>query len=298
MRLSRIILATTLCVSLLSPATVFAGPGADTAEDIGVYFEPAGSFFFRNTLDTGGVDAQAFISPNAGFIQIAGDWDGDGDDGIGIYDTTTGGFFLVDTVSDSPGAPLASDYSFFLATDGANWLPIAGDWDGVGGDGVGIYNTTSGAMFLVDDATATGGVAVASDYSLFMSPDGANHLPLAGAWNGAANDGVGIYNTTSGTMFLADNANVTGGAFVGADETIFIDPAGANYRPVAGDWNDNGSDGVGIFSTTSGAFFLVNDATQGPGAAAPTDITASMIGSVSPLGGAGYLPVTGYWGLP
>jgi len=300
-RLPKLILAGILCSGLLAPSLAIAGGGSDTSEDPGVFFEPANSFFGRYSLTSGDVELSAFLTNTAGYLPVSGDWDGDGVDGIGIFNVTTGGFFLVDDYVDSPSAPLPADYSFFITTDGTDWLPFAGDWDGVGGDGIGIYNVVSGAMFLVNDVTATTpGQAAPADLSLFMVIDGPNWLPMAGGWDGAAADGVGVYNKTTGAMFLAVDATQGPSAPTPAVYSIFMDANGADYLPVAGDWNDNGSDGVGIYRTSdsSGSFFLANDATQGPSAAAPAEISLFIQGGVSPLGGPGFFPVVGYWGAP
>ena len=58
---------------------------------------------------------------------------------------------------------------------GGDWLPITGDWDGDvdEADGVGIYNKTTGTMFLVDDATqGVGAGSAPADYTIFMDPTG------------------------------------------------------------------------------------------------------------------------------
>ena len=286
------IVAGILTVSLLASTAAFAG-SAGSPDLPGAYFEPTGTFFLRNTLDTGTIDRTAFIVTTAGWIPVKGDWDGDGTDGIGVFSTTTGTWYLVDSAPNSPAAPLPADYVAFITTTGANWLPITGDWDGDGADGIGIYNTVTGTMFLVDDATQGAAAASPADYTVFMSTDGASYLPITGDWDGNGSDGVGIYNTTSGTMFLADDA--TAGGVAPANYAIFMSPAGASFLPVAGSWEGLTEDGVGIWQISSGTFFLANDATQGAAAAAPADASLFLLGSLTPLSGTDYTPIVGDW---
>jgi hypothetical protein len=292
-RLIALLAAALVSVALLAP-TAFAG-GVGSPDLPGVYFEPSGSFFLRDSLDTGTPSRTNFIAPTSGYVPITGDWDGDGVDGIGIFSVATGAFFLVDDPADSPSVALPADYSLFITTTGAGWIPIAGNWDGVGGDGVGLFNTTTGTMFLVDDVTGGAGAATPADYSLFMVVDGTDWIPITGDWDGDGTDGVGIYNRTTGTMFLADDATLGAGAATAADYTIFMNPNGADYLPVTGSWDGMVGDGVGIWQISSGAFFLAYDATQGASAAAPANISFFLDGSVSPLGGAGFAPIAGDW---
>ena len=160
----------------------------------------------------------------------------------------------------------------------------------------GIYNKLSGTMFLVDDATqgVASGAALA-DYVVFMSANGPAWTPITGDWDGDVNetDGVGIYNKASGTMFLVDDATVgVGSGAALADYSIFMSADGPSWMPVTGSWNGMAGDGVGIFSQASGAFFLVNDATQGTASgAALADLSTFIQGFF----GAGYFPLTGDW---
>ena len=70
---------------------------------------------------------------------MVGDWDGDGDDTIGIYRPSNGQFLLRN--SNSAGSENAS---FYLGNRGD--IGIAGDWDGDGDDDgidtIGIYRSS------------------------------------------------------------------------------------------------------------------------------------------------------------
>src|SRR5262245_52678730 len=68
-----------------------------------------------------------------GAVPIAGDWNNDNTDTIGIYMPATGTFFLRNSNSSGP-----ADVVFNFGP--ANLVPIKGDWDGDGDDTVGLYS--------------------------------------------------------------------------------------------------------------------------------------------------------------
>ena len=56
---------------------------------------------------------------------LAGDWNGDGVDTIGLYVPSTGTFFLRDV-----NAPGPADVELSFGPGGMGWTPLVGDWDG------------------------------------------------------------------------------------------------------------------------------------------------------------------------
>jgi len=108
-----------------------------------------------------------FLFGKDGDIPIAGDWDGDGLDTVGVYRPSTNEFFLV---NDFNGGPVIT-FTFGQSGD----LPLAGDWDGDGVDGVGVYTKTSSTMHLTDDFGVT-----ERDFRFAEFAD----LPVAGNWDG------------------------------------------------------------------------------------------------------------------
>ncbi len=296
-RLVPVYLIGAVSAALLVPNLALAG-ATSCNDDPGVFYTGAGTFFGRDALTTGGVDRTAYMDANPGWLPISGDWDGSGTDGLGIYNVTTGAFFLANSFPDQPATPLAAEYSFFMSVDGADFWPVAGDWDGDGSDGVGIVNKTTGAMFLVDDVVSGGlsGAFLGSDYGLFMIEAMSDWLPIAGNWNGTGGDGVGIYNTITGAQFLAnDAAQSLPATFLGADYGLFMSPDGADYYPITGDWEGTGADGTGIWNIAGGAFFLANDATGAALGFLGADISMYIEGGSSPLAGAEQRPVAGCW---
>jgi hypothetical protein len=86
-----------------------------------------------------------------GWLPIAGDWDGDGDDTVGVYDPYSTTFYLVNENSVTPGPVITFSYGGCHPT----WLPLAGDWDGDGDDTVGVFVPESATFYLVNENSAT-----------------------------------------------------------------------------------------------------------------------------------------------
>ena len=100
-------------------------------------------------------------------MPVAGDWDGDGSDGIGTYDYATGTWNLRNTASD--GAPDAGTFVFWAGANTASY-PVVGDWDGNGTDTVGVEART---MWLLRNDNGPGLPVLTFSFGL------ANDLPLS-----------------------------------------------------------------------------------------------------------------------
>lgn len=247
-------------------ARIGAGPG-DTP---GIYIPSSGAFFLRNSNSPGAaVSVFTFGPATAGYVPVAGDWDGNGTTTIGIYDPATGAFFLKNSDSNGP-----ADVVFNYGPGGAGISPVAGDWNGDGTDTIGIYSASTGAFFLRN--TNDSGAA---DVVLNFGPGGLDYSPLAGDWNGDGTDTIGIYSTSTGVFFLR-NVNAPGGA----DLAFNFGPGGAAILPLVGDWNADGTDTVGIYGVTTGAWFLRNSNAGG---------AADVVFIYGP---AGATPIAGHWG--
>lgn len=213
-------------------------------QTIGLWRPSARTYYLRNANSTGNADIEALFREHGNGVQpVVGDWDGDGVDSIGIFDSTKGQFYLLNTNGTS--APVI--YIPILGTAGD--LPVAGDWDGDGKSGIGVYR--AGVFYLRNDVT-TGGAA---DYTMSLGVP--SDLPIAGDWNGDGIDSPGIYRPSSALFFLSDQICASCAATV--NYTIGFGIVGD--VAVAGDWNGDGRTGVGVFRPTNGLTYLKNDAT-------------------------------------
>jgi FtsP/CotA-like multicopper oxidase with cupredoxin domain len=146
----------------------------------GLYDPASGTFYLKNKNSgsnaTNPTTTFKYSWANPGWQAIAGDWDGNGTDTIGLYDPTNAVFYLRN--SNSGGNP---NVTFAYGMPGTGWLPVAGDWDANGTDTVGMYNAAAGEFYLRN--SNTGGVA---DESFGYGPVGAAWKPVIGDWDTVA----------------------------------------------------------------------------------------------------------------
>ena len=103
----------------------------------------------------GGTNVFVFGTPGANEFPIAGDWDGDGDETIGVYDPSLHRFRLRN--SNSAG-PADHDFTLVLPFDLLGYQPVAGDWNGDGIDSVGVWLPPD-TLFLAGVRLAAAGLA-------------------------------------------------------------------------------------------------------------------------------------------
>ena len=112
-----------------------------------------------------------FGSP--GDLPIIGDWDGDGDDDIGIYRPGTTTFIL-----DFDGSGSWNKGSDVVSQFGSPGdLPVSGDWNGDGDDNIGIYRPGTNTFIL--DFDESNSWTIGSD---LVNQFGAPGVPVTGKW--------------------------------------------------------------------------------------------------------------------
>jgi len=264
-------LSTSYTFTLNADRTLTAVFSSSNKGTIGLY-NPATSFFYlSNSNSSAPADIKFGYGPaGAGWIPVAGDWNGDGVDTIGLYNPTSSVFFLRNSNSSAP-----ADLVFSYGPAGAGWIPIAGDWNGDGTDTIGLYNPATSTFFL-SNSNSSAPASLVFTYG----PAGAGWIPIAGDWNGDGVDTIGLYNPATSTFFLSNSNSSAPAALV-----FGYGPAGAGWRPVTGDWNGDGVDTIGLFNPTTSTFFLRNTNSSAP---------ADLVFSYGPAG-AGWTPIVGDW---
>jgi parallel beta-helix repeat protein len=229
--------------------------GSDTT---GVFRPSNGLLYLKNTNITGFADVA--INYGAGRdYPVAGDWDGNGTDTIGVY--RNGVFYLRN--SNTIGY---ADIVFAFGTPGNQ--PVAGDWNGDGIDTIGVYNSSAGSFYLRNSNSAG-----SSDMNFSLGNPG--DVGIAGDWNGDGVDTTGVFRPNNGALYLK-NTNTTGFADIAINYGISGD------QPVTGDWDNNGTDTIGVYR--KGTFYLRNSNTIG---------AADLVFT---LGNPGDMPISGSWG--
>lgn len=225
----------------------------------GVFRPSTGGLFLKNANTSGFADIN-IIYGIPGDYPLAGDWNGDNVDTVGVY--RNGTFFLRN--SNTTGF---SDIVIPFGNPGDQ--PVVGDWNGDGVDTIGIYRN---GIFYLRNSNTPG----PTDSSFVFGNPG--DIGIAGDWNGDGVVSIGVFRPSNGIVYLK---NSNSGGF--SDISFVFGIAGD--KPVAGDWNGDGIDTIGIYR--NGIFYLRNSNSTG----------FSDISFV--LGNNGDFPIAGNWnGLP
>jgi transforming growth factor-beta-induced protein len=161
---------------------IFGDWNGNSEKTPGVYRQSDGRIYLRNS-NTQGIADHFFFFGNPDDVPIAGDWNGDGVDTISVFRPATNQFFIINELGANGGGLGAADYSFTFGDEGD--IPLSGDWDGDGVDGIAMYRPSTGEFFW-RNALSTG----AADGSRFFGDIGDN--PIAGDWNGDGRDEFGV----------------------------------------------------------------------------------------------------------
>jgi hypothetical protein len=144
-----------------------------THDGLGV-FRPSNGILYEKIDLTSGFSDYFAIFGNPGDQGLAGDWNGDGIDSIGVYRPTGTHWYM--TNNGGPSGITFSDLDF-VWTIGSN-LAVIGDWDGDKVSTVGYLTTDSNFVLHATNAAA------GADTTFVFGPSGAR--PVAGKWTAGA----------------------------------------------------------------------------------------------------------------
>jgi len=279
-------LAVTMCA-----AVVLAGAPVPKPSGLGIYINGVDAGEFWMAYDSSSASAPLPSDFNVKYgdgslMAFVGDWDGDGNHGVGLYDPNSSVFWLQDDTTSSPQDADFSISPFWITGLGApgNMIPIAGDWDNDDVDEVGLYDKTTGEFHL-RDSLDTG----PADTSFVYGEVGTVQYPVwpvVGDWNNDGQDGIGIYlggtdgSITWGNFWLRNFPNA-------GLHSIRIGFGDGSLLPVVGEWVA-GTVGVGLYDPATGGFFVLNTLNV---SAPPQQADAS----ISYGGGGNFTPVVGNW---
>ncbi len=246
---------------------------------LGVHRASTGQFFQDangNGAFEGGAIDRTINFGAANDVAIAGDWNGDGIDGIGVFRPNTATFLIDRNENGAWDGPVVDRMIMFGA---ANDDPLIGDWNGDGIDDVGVFRP-SNALFLLDmNGNGAWDGAATDRASIFGAT---TDEAISGDWNGNGTDSIGLYRPST-SVFLKDvNGN---GQWDGPGTDAATQFGGSNDEPVVGDWNGDGVTDVGV--QRNGAFLRdVNGNGQWDG---------PLVDSINLFGATSDLPLVGNW---
>jgi uncharacterized surface protein with fasciclin (FAS1) repeats len=148
----------------------------------GVYRQSDGRIYLRNS-NTQGIADLFFFFGNPNDIPIAGDFDGDGVDTISVFRPATNQFFIINELGANGGGLGAAEFDFTFGNAGD--IPLAGDWNGDGTDGIAVYRPSTGEFFW-RNALSTGPADGSKVYGNI------GDSPIAGDWDGDGSDEFGV----------------------------------------------------------------------------------------------------------
>jgi len=237
---------------------IFSDTGniANSANEVGIFDPSTNGFTF------GG---KTVIFAMAGDLPVMGDWDGDGDDNIGVYRPNEAGtgqshFYLVtrdwDTFPKYDNPPyynIGSAELDILFGPYPNNIPIAGDWDGDGYDDIGGFYPATDIFYLYQLNVGAESATSYKDVQFGISGD----KPIIGDWDGDKDDDIGVYRE-----FDSDYSNNLVFYFdldlSGDQSDLTPIPFGDNEDiALIGDWDEDGDDDVSLYR--AGAFLIDPD---------------------------------------
>ena len=196
---------------------------------IGVYQGDSGRFLLdlngNGRWDGESVDRRLDFGGSSAFRPVAGDWNGDGVDDIGLYLPSKGTWYL-----DRNGDGTWQSKGDLTVRFGCSQcLPVVGDWVGDGRTYLGVYHVGLHAFYL--DSNRNGRWNPSADQRIAFRVDGAAE-PVVGDWNDDGVDEMGLFDPSSGNFYLdADGDGVWNPS---NDRTAAFGQSGD--RPVSGRW--------------------------------------------------------------
>ena len=192
---------------------------------------PGGGFaYLTNTLPpNGGVGVAQFnyFFGAPGDEVIVGDWDGDGDDTLGV--NRSGHIFLANS-HGTGGQPVATDRDFWFGAPGDRAL--GADTNNDGADSIILYRNTDGFSYYINDVPTGAGQVVVADGTYFFGA--ASDRFVTGDWNGDGIDTAGVFRPTNTTVYLT-NSLPSGNQGAPTDDSYVW--GGSSWTPVAGTWS-------------------------------------------------------------
>lgn len=215
---------------------------------VGLFFVEKSLFVVRNPVSDSHNLAFQFGWAGPSWRPLIGDWNNDGTETVGLFDSTSGMFYLRDRLQFG-----YADQEFCLDEVPADSLPVAGDWDGSGYDRVGLFDPTQG-YFLLRKGPSPSDIERVTGFCKYP----AGLLPIAGDWDGQGFDGLGVYDPSTGRFCLA-----TGPGAGNRTLEFHWGPANGQGLPVCGDWSGTGYDGIGVYDRSTGIFHLADTIVDG-----------------------------------
>jgi hypothetical protein len=244
-----------------------------SGDKIGVFRNGIWLIDYNGNFQWDGVDKYANLG-QAGDIPVVGDWNSYHDKKIGVF---RDGFWILDKNGNYQweGSGLDVIAGFGHAGD----IPVVGDWYGTDQDKIGVFRN---GFWILDKNGNFQWDGIGTGADLVAGFGASGDIPVVRDWNGDHMPEIAVFRPSSGQWIIDNNGNYQwDGTAAGQDVTVSLGQSGD--VAIAGDWNSNSKDKIGIFRD---GFWIIdyngNHRWDGP----PDD-------KVAGFGQAGDIPVTG-----
>lgn len=156
----------------------------DGIDGIGIFITETNAFYLRDTLSTGPAEHVVVLDPMYGFPNpahpITGDFDGDGDDELGLLSSDVGVVYLTSSLEAN---------TVFTSFSIPGTLAVAGDYNGDGIDTMACFNATNNQFTIMESNSSE-----SPTYNVSFGhgePDFWTWTPLAGHWQVPSNPVAG-----------------------------------------------------------------------------------------------------------
>ena len=260
-------LAGTFGLCFVATAALAGSPTDGDICQIGVYITAGNNpdTFFLDQNDDGlfngtPTDSRFKLAQSSGVqTPVSGDWNDDGIDDTGKYSVGNSKFFI-DLNGDRAWTGAPNDRSTVFAASPGTGPPLIGAWN-MGADEIAKYvEAGSNPDTFVLDLNSNGlfdGVPTDARFKLAQSA-GVQTPPLVGDWNNDGVDDTGKFQASNNKFFIDLNGDRVWSGPPNDRSTQFATSAGTGV-PLAGDWDGNGTEDIGIYITAGSnpdTFFL------------------------------------------
>ena len=181
---------------------------------------------------------------------IIGDWNGDGQDQIGVHRAVgDAGYFIQDYNGNGYWDGGDRFFIFGYGTD----TPIIGDWNGDGQDQIGVHRAVGNAGFFIQDYNGNGYWDGGDRFFIFGY---GTDTPIIGDWNGDGEDQIGVHRGVGNAGYFIQEYN-SNGYWDGGDRFFIF---GYDHdTPIIGDWNGDGMDQIGVHRAVGNAGYFIQE---------------------------------------
>ncbi|MGB7924752.1 MAG: SBBP repeat-containing protein, partial [Pyrinomonadaceae bacterium] len=124
-------------------------------------------------------------------------------------------------------------------------------------DTIGVYNPAAN-QFRLRNSNAPGPIDQVANFGQ------AGDLPVVGDWDGNGSKDPGVFRPSAGQFLIRKLAVVCNPFCIPAFTTLTINFGQVGDLPVAGDWNNDGVESVGVFRPGAAQFILTDDNVANP----------------------------------